>query len=809
MVVNCPAGCGWDGERLESHYHHSEWCRPVEVQDAPANRARGKASLLFKNRLVSLLATLLRKGHYDMFIKVEHLQMMLAMLVSVVLLFLEYMASQKVAATLCAELRDCVLLLPSAERLVAIGKRQFLRIEPLTFPCIGTKKDAVFFSVAQLVTVMLQECTYVREKTIQQSEVWKEGKLYGTVPAQYEGLESGSAFRSNHAMCGKATADEANDLRVVLHGWTDGFTTTDGLGVTATDHHYDVILAALVNLELRVRHYVDHVLMLALWAVQFAKDNGGMSRMLTGVGVDGVPHHDGVTLAGELDTGREGGVMIDLPDDTAESGLRKWRLRIYMLLFSLDWLAAGAFGPFASSVSARRPCVKCKWTSACPCAFLPASVAAQDRFKGPDGKMSGHSLHCRRNAPRTHAGVMEAVHELRAWKGTKTALAARKTETGIFSAWFASERILPDIVRDSTLDTMHLAFCGMSRYLLSWLTDILIPTAFSWEELNAAKNRHRFGAGVRVPDLKRSKKTTRGSASLKLNAAACMYFTLASVDILEPLVVAALMQAHPAWLTWIAHVRVVSFLVHHSYDAATAGAAIDALVEAFDAAFQTVKEWKGYEKPKMHPFRHLSTSLAEFGPWRGFWCLPWESFLQVLKRMFEMTNYKSAPYTVALFWAVKAVMHYRDRRRVSWYEDSCELASNDLQTNLLELAATSKLIAACLEQPLPVCAIHLLKSVTRGPDSFRIGDWVLVQLGDQSRISRIADMLQAHVLRELEYCLVVRMWCDSCVEPKLDTSGKLWSDKPNANDTMLVCLEDVHVSVVTRNQLHTHDTYSL
>jgi len=31
------------------------------------------------------------------------------------------------------------------------------------------------------------------------------------------------------------------------------------------------------------------------------------------------------------------------------------------------------------------------------------------------------------------------------------------------------------------------------------------------------------------------------------------------------------------------------------------------------------------------------------------------------------------------------------------------------------------------------------------------------------------------------------------------TSGKLWSDKPNANDTMLVCLEDVHVSVVTRN----------
>jgi hypothetical protein len=404
---------------------------------------------------------------------------------------------------------------------------------------------------------------------------------------------------------------------------------------------------------------------------------------------------------------------------------------------------------------------------------------------------------------------MSEVRELRAWKGTKAELATRKTDTGIFSAHFASERILTDVVRDSTLDIMHLSFCGMSRYLLSWLTDILIPAKFSWAALNAAKNRHHFGAGVRVPDLVRSNNSARGSASLKLNAAAAMYFTLASIDIMEPLVVEAGAQSLPAWLTWKAHVRLVSFLVHHAYDAATAGPRVAQLVEEFDAVFQTVSAWRGRAKPKQHSFRHLSDALAEFGPWRCFWCFPWEAFLQVLKRMFEMTNYKSAPYTVGVFWATKAVMHYRDRRRVSWYEDSCELASVDLLTNLIELSATSPLIAACLQQPLTLCAVRMLKSVTRGPNSFHNGDWVLIQQGDTRRLTRIADMLQAHVLRDQQYVIVIRLWCVGRVEPHTNTDGRMWGDKPSNDDVMLVCLEDLHVSVVTRNQQPTHDTYSL
>ena len=50
-------------------------------------------------------------------------------------------------------------------------------------------------------------------------------------------------------------------------------------------------------------------------------------------------------------------------------------------------------------------------------------------------------------------------------------------------------------------------------------------------------------------------------------------------------------------------------------------------------------------------------------------CMPWEGFLPILKHMFGMCNWKSAPYTVGKHWAAKSVLHYRDPARCSWYKD--------------------------------------------------------------------------------------------------------------------------------------------
>ena len=80
---------------------------------------------------------------------------------------------------------------------------------------------------------------------------------------------------------------------------------------------------------------------------------------------------------------------------------------------------------------------------------------------------------------------------------------------------------------DSTIDIMHVFFCGLSRYLFSWMTDELIPRDFSWAELNAASRKYPYKRGVRVPTLEKSKGDNRASCSTHLNGAEMMAFALA------------------------------------------------------------------------------------------------------------------------------------------------------------------------------------------------------------------------------------------------------------------------------------------
>ena len=205
-------------------------------------------------------------------------------------------------------------------------------------------------------------------------------------------LTHGTRLLDWHAVCGKATAAEARDLRVVLHGWTDEFTPIDGLSQKARVHKYGVVLVSNVNLPLRLRHYADFILMrsystiagtrlpfynplpsprtspapptraptlasrftLALFPLsptfpcsdaltgssnRYAKANGELTRMLTGIGADGTKHKEGVTFASELALGEES-PLIELPNDANPAGEPlTFRLRLFLLLMSLDWLA--------------------------------------------------------------------------------------------------------------------------------------------------------------------------------------------------------------------------------------------------------------------------------------------------------------------------------------------------------------------------------------------------------------------------------------------------------------------------------------
>jgi hypothetical protein len=100
----------------------------------------------------------------------------------------------------------------------------------------------------------------------------------------------------------------------------------------------------------------------------------------------------------------------------------------------------------------------------------------------------------------------------------------------------------------------------------------------------------------------------------------------------------------PVWLSWLAHVELTNFLLQHEFRRSDIERT-KVLVSKYRTAYSKVPEYAGWTKPKHHFLDHLHLYLALFGPFRGVWCFPFEAFLQVLKRMFKMTNYKIAPYT--------------------------------------------------------------------------------------------------------------------------------------------------------------------
>lgn len=173
--------------------------------------------------------------------------------------------------------------MPSAHQLLNEKEKVLLRAPPMPFTTTkADKQGAATFSSVQIITVILQECSEVRKACRAESDVWKTGELYEVYPDVVNDVTQARQFRSRHDIVGKATPAQAKHLRIALHKWSDEFTTVDGLGPKAKNNKYGVLLACLLNLPLRMRHYVDFILMLALWRAKYAKNNGGINRIVTG-----------------------------------------------------------------------------------------------------------------------------------------------------------------------------------------------------------------------------------------------------------------------------------------------------------------------------------------------------------------------------------------------------------------------------------------------------------------------------------------------------------------------------------------------
>ena len=92
------------------------------------------------------------------------------------------------------------------------------------------------------------------------------------------------------------------------------------------------------------------------------------------------------------------------------------------------------------------------------------------------------------------------------------------------------------------------------------------------------------------------------------------------------------------------------------------------------------------------------------------------------------------------------------------------------------------------------------------------GDRLLVTQEHQHVIARVRDLAQCLLEGEQHAVTsVVRMWCDACVEPRIGDHGETWAPRPPADGgrtIMLVCMEDVKITIKTRNAHAAHDVYT-
>lgn len=183
------------------------------------------------------------------------------------------------------------------------------------------------------------------------------------------------------------------------------------------------------------------------------------------------------------------------------------------------------------------------------------------------------------------------------------------------------------------------------------------------------------------------------------------------------------------WRCWLKHLAYLQ-LLNMPQLTQTQILELEALVIEHQGQFAAVEEYKGLWKPKHHFALHLARDIRRFGPPRGYWCMAFEAFNQLIKRLSEMSNYKSQLSSVVNFWLYKSARNLIKRKSSSWAASEVCIAG---EATLGEAAAsTSPLLnyIAAKDAKEDVHLINILCSFTLDGNDIREGDWVSYAIDD-------------------------------------------------------------------------------
>jgi hypothetical protein len=272
------------------------------------------------------------------------------------------------------------------------------------------------------------------------------------------------------------------------------------------------------------------------------------------------------------------------------------------------------------STSATYPCAECMW------------VSKAARKRGRDVEDEAPRL-------RTHADLAATAARLTAARLSKIALEEQMAAAGMnaLTCVLQPDRIPgADSVRDKPGDIMHVYGAGIIRPEAALALEVLfkprsaLAVEDAWSKLNAniAKVNAGLPRGKRIPKIFPQRKGKKiNEQHLDVNASEAFLFITHSRTLIEPLLT-DLGRKHPCWISLQALSAVVQKALQHVFADHEADE-LAVLIAAHNKAFEDVEEYDGLERPKHHFQEHLPAALRMFGPLRGFWCMPFEAFLQV------------------------------------------------------------------------------------------------------------------------------------------------------------------------------------
>ena len=392
-------------------------------------------------------------------------------------------------------------------------------------------------------------------------------------------------------------------------------------------------------------------------------------------GPEGEEHGKGTSIGAGFERLHDG-VSMYLPEVSG----KEWKdvqVHMHLICFAADYPAAALCGGFKASTSAHCYCRQClveKEKASRPNTFLGALRKKLGALLSPS--------HANRAkiAPSEFKLRTQEGHESDAKKCAMLSGVPKEDfliQHGVRTYDVPTGRIpLFDPTVCFPQDTMHTLPEGVLKMHIAALMFHMVRRAkwCSIQDINDRVHAYATPEGMgRFPAFnsvildgkgKRPKADPWPKKGIHVHgtAAQILHLTQHSAQIFGPLVVD---KKDAVWLNWLELTRITALIMQHTLTIVQV-ATLDAMIQEYLAHFNKIPWLQQLFKPKQHFLTHIPRDILLFGPPRLYWCMRFEAFNQVFKKIAVSGNFHNTLKRCTEFWLMRSAMNMHLNRVNTW-----------------------------------------------------------------------------------------------------------------------------------------------